>query len=135
MKILISENKVDIIRALIKREGVKHATNIIGGFENLVKILGHDSVPEYIYQYLTENTYPDYNWNSHEDYKQELEIYGSIEFFLNDVEGYLFDDRGRLDIKPWLWDELEELFDDYDWKSVFKKWFEDNSGLKVNFLE
>ena len=119
MKIIISENKVNIIRALIKRDGVKYASNIVGGFENLAKILGHDNVPEYIYQYLTENSYPDYNWYSHDDYKQVVKDYGSTEFFVNDVEYYSFDDRGKLDIKTWLYDELDELFDDYDWKSVF----------------
>ena len=135
MKIIITENKVNIIRALIKRDGVKYASNIVGGFENLAKILGHDNVPEYIYQYLTENTYPDDNWYSHDDYKQVVKYYGSTEFFVNDVESYSFDDRGKLDIKGWLYDELDELFDDYDWKSVFKKWFEDNTGLEVTIVE
>ena len=108
---------------------------LFGGFENLAKILGHDNVPEYIYQYLTENIYPDYNWYSHDDYKQVVKDYGSTEFFVNDVESYSFDDRGKLDIKGWLYDELDELFYNYDWKSVFKKWFEDNTGLEVTIVE
>jgi len=135
MKIIISENKIEKLNQLIKDLGVKQAVQLMGGIKTLATVLGYDSVPGYIYQYLTENSYPDYNWYSHDDYKQVVKDYGSTEFFVNDVEGYSFDDRGRLDIKPWLWDELEELFDDYDWKSVFKKWFETNTGLKVGWVE
>ena len=135
MKISISENKIEKLNQLIKDLGVKQAIQLMGGIKTFAIVLGHDNVPEYIYQYLTENSYPDYNWYSHDDYKQVVKDYGSTEFFVNDVEYYSFDDKGKLDIKTWLYDELDYLFDDYDWKSVFKKWFEDNTGLEVTIVE
>jgi hypothetical protein len=143
MKILISENKVEIIRALIKREGVKYAANIVGGFEHLAKILGHDNVPEYIYQYLTENSYPDYNWYSHDDYKQVVKDYGSTEFYVNDRLTFVYTEYEngykKLEVYPWLYNEMEDLFsineDDTGWVKIIANWFENNTGLKVDMVE
>jgi hypothetical protein len=131
MRILISENKVEKLKNLIELKGMKKAVQLMGSFNNIVKVLGYEDVEKYIYQYLADTKYPDYGWQTHEDYKDEMGIYGLIQFFINDIEGYYINDRGTLDIKPWLWDELEELFDGYNWKRIFQQWFEDNTGLEV----
>ena len=100
---------------------------------------------EYISQYLNENYYPDYDWQGPDYYKEEVERFGSIQFYVNDKLSFDYTNSGKfiqktkLDIYPWLYDELEELFeidgeDIFGWKDVFKKWFTDNTGLKVDII-
>ena len=140
MKIIISENKIEKVKDLIQKQGVKKVVQLMGGLDNLAKILGYDTVPRYITQYLSENYYPDYNWEHKDYYQDEVERYGSFSFVVNDRNAYdyfTYDDTesSKLDIAGWLYNELEELFDDYDWKDIFKKWFETNTGLKVDWVE
>ena len=135
MRILISENKVEKLKNLIELKGMKKAIQLMGSFNNIVKVLGYDDAEKYIYQYLVDTKYPDYGWEDNDYYTEEIDSHGSLQFFINDREGYYIDDRGTLDIKPWLWDELEELFDDYNWKRIFQQWFEDNTGLEVIRVE
>jgi hypothetical protein len=101
---------------------------------SLEKVLFH-----YINQYLTENFYPDYNWESSDFYREQVDKYGDHQFYINDKLSFDYtkyeNDYKKLDIYPWLYDELEEMFDDYDWKDIFKKWFETNTGLKVDWVE
>ena len=145
MKIIITEGKVEILKELIKTRGIKEAISVIGGLSNLVKVLGYDTVPKYIYQYLTENLYPDYNWVGPDYYKEEVERFGSIQFYVNDKLSFDYTNNGKfiqktkLDIYPWLYEELGEIFeidgeDIFGWKDVFKKWFTDNTGLKVDMI-
>ena len=141
MIILITENKVEIVKNLIKSQGITYAVQVIGGFENLAKVFGYESVPEYVKQYLTENFYPDYGWESHEFYRDEVEKYGDHQFYISDMISFDYTKHSNhthtLEIYPWLYNKLDEIFevdyeDIFNWKSIFKQWFTDNTGLKVD---
>jgi len=141
MKIIITEDRLDKLKELIKTQGVKKTAQLAGGFKTLAKVLGYDNVPEYIYQYLTENFYPDYNWESSDFYREQVDKYGDHQFYINDKLSFDYtkyeNDYKKLDIYPWLYDELEEMFevdgeDIFGWKDMIKKWFTDNTGLKVD---
>jgi hypothetical protein len=139
MKIVITEDKIDYIKDLIKSKGVEFAIEKVGGFDILTKLLGYKNVDQYIYQYLSDKFDPDYGWEDNDFYKNQVRKFGSYLFTINNYESYeyiTYSDGGKkLDIKTWLYNELDELFEDYDWKSIFKKWFEDNTGLKVDWVE
>jgi hypothetical protein len=90
------------------------------------------SLDEIIYNFLEDDYYPDYNWGPElfDFYRKEVKKHGIIDFYINDSEGYSYYSDGTLDIMPWVCKRLNEWFND-SWKPVFKKWFEENSGLKV----
>ena len=145
MKIIITEDRLDKLKELIKTQGVKKTAQLAGGFKTLAKVLGYDNVPEYISQYLNENYYPDYDWQGPDYYKEEVERFGSIQFYVNDKLSFDYTNSGKfiqktkLDIYPWLYDELGEIFeidgeDIFGWRDVFKKWFTDKTGLKVDII-
>jgi hypothetical protein len=133
------------LHQLIKSKGLKLASRTTGGFENLIKILdldeeGYDNL---IYQHLTENYYPDYNWGPdlHDFYRDEIKTYGIYDFYINDIIGYSYlgewdgyDYLYTLSIRNWVSGELTSLFG-YKWIPVFKKWFKDNSGLEVRDMD
>jgi hypothetical protein len=130
---------------LIKSKGLKLASRSTGGLENLIKILdldeeGYDNL---IYQHLTENYYPDYNWGPelHDFYRQEITDYGSYDFQIDDVIAYSYlgewdgyDYLYTLSIRNWVSGELTTLFG-RKWIPVFKTWFEDNSGLEARHVD
>ena len=90
------------------------------------------SLDEIIYSFLKDDFYPDYNWGPElfDFYKNDVEEYGSVPFYINDSEGYVYYDDGTLEIMPFVCKKLNEYFND-SWYLVFKEWFEDHSGLKV----
>jgi len=121
MKVLITENK----------------------FENLV------------IRYLDDMYYPDYGFYENDrtgTYQDYVDKFGDLCFFINDVESYfyygcnagngkedkLFAPYGSLfnykcpllSISPPVSQRLREMFGN-KWKPIFKKWFEHNTGLKV----
>jgi len=94
---------------------------------------GRQSLDEIIYDFLKDDFYPDYDWGPElfDFYKNDVEEYGSATFYINDSEGYVYYDGGTLEIMPWVCEKLNEYFND-SWYSVFKGWFEENSGLVVS---
>lgn len=125
--------------------GILKTARKVSGVGNLIKILNlnEQELDNFIYQYLTENYYPDYNWGPelHDFYRQEIIDYGSYDFQINDVIAYSYlgewdgyDYLYTLSIRNWVSDELTSLFD-RKWMSVFKTWFEDNSGLEVRDVD
>jgi len=88
-----------------------------------------------IYSFLQDDFYPDYNWGPElfDFYREDVEQYGSVPFYINDSEAYVYYDDGTLEIMPWVCEKLNEYFNDL-WYSVFKSWFEENSGLKVSMM-
>ena len=86
-----------------------------------------------IYSFLQDDFYPDYNWGPElfDFYREDVEEHGMIPFYINDSEGYVYYDDGTLEIMPWVCKKLDEYFND-SWYSVFKDWFEENSGLIVS---
>jgi len=148
MKIIITENKIDKIKSLIDKKGVKKVIPLIGGVDNFIKILGPDGVNEYVYKYLDENAYPDYGWESPDYYKEEVDRFGSIPFYVNDRLTFVYSDfkkteyengYKKLEVYHWLYDEMEDLFsineDDIGWVKIIANWFENNTGLKVDVVE
>jgi hypothetical protein len=90
-------------------------------------------VKNLIYGFLQDDFYPDYNWGPElfDFYREDVEQYGSVPFYINDSEGYVYHDDGTLEIMPWVCKKLNDYFNDL-WVPVFKDWFEEHSGLKVD---
>jgi len=109
-----------------------------------------------IISYLDENFTPDYGWNEntrHGSYQEDVDRYGDVVFFINDQDSYIyygcnandntedeyFSIYGHLHghkcpllvIYPKVSRHLDNYFGDM-WKPIFKKWFEENTGLTVN---
>lgn len=100
-------------------------------------IISESRLNDFIYEYLSEHYYPDYNWGPelHDFYKKDVEKYGFHDFEINDKRAYGYRGGGinQLLVRKWVADDLNNLFGDA-WKPVFIKWFEDNSGLPVKDL-
>ena len=144
-KVLREESIQDSLFDMIKTDGFKKAAKAVGGGKRLMKILNLDGedLDEFIYQYLTDNLHPDYNWGPklHNLYKEEVKKYGIYEFSINDEYCYAYlgewdgyDYLYTLVISKWTNKELTSLFGD-KWIPVFKKWFEYNSGLEVREID
>jgi hypothetical protein len=90
------------------------------------------SLDEIIYDFLEDDYYPDYNWGPElfDFYRKDVKKHGSIDFYINDSEGYTYYSDGTLEIMPWVCEKLNGYFND-SWMPVFKSWFEEHSGLKV----
>ena len=135
-----TKDNVDKIKSLIDKKGLKKVITLMGGPDNLIKMVGRDGLAEYIYKYLDENWYPDYGWQSLIDYQHEVDEYGSVTFYVNDNLTFDYtkyeNDYKKLDIHPILYDEMEGLFsiddDDDEWVKLIGNWFEKNTGLKVD---
>ena len=119
-------------------------------------LISENRVNQIIRKYLDETFYPDYGWkgNSRSDigYQDEIDKWGDILFFIDDQESYIYygcnanagpEDKffapygylnhykcPLLSIYPRVSGHLTSLFGD-KWKSVFKEWFEENTGLEV----
>ena len=147
-KVLKEESIQDSLYDMINTDGFKKAAKAVGGGKRLIKILNIDDedLDGFIYKYLTENTHPDYNW-SPEDHslkqqiKRNIKSYGTQTFYIDDVDAYSYfgewdgyDYLSLLVINKWLIKELTSLFGD-KWIPTFKRWFEDNSGLKVREID
>ena len=118
-------------------------------------IITENRINQIIRKYLDETFYPDYGWNEntrHGSYQEDVDRYGDVVFFINDVDSYIyygcnanagpedefFAGYGHLhnyecpllSIYPSVGEKLTSLFGD-KWLPVFKEWFEENSGLEV----
>ncbi len=112
-------------------------------------IITESKLESAIISYLDENFYPDYGWT--DSYQEDVDKWGDLVFFINDVDSYIYygcnadneiingSEDGHLynykcpllSIYPKVSQQLNSLFGDI-WKPVFKKWFEENTGLIVN---
>ncbi len=116
-----------------------------------MKILINESkLEQAIFEYLDEEYTPDYGWD--ETTQLAVDKWGDAVFFINDVDSYIyygcnanagpedefFAGYGRLHnykcplllIYPTIGRKLTHMFGDM-WKPIFKKWFENNTGLEV----
>ena len=96
-------------------------------------IISESQLDKIIYDFLEDEYYPDYDWGPElfDFYREEVEEYGGIGFLINDSEGYYYYDDGTLEVLPWVCERLDSWFNNA-WQPVFKKWFEEHSGLKVD---
>ena len=118
-------------------------------------IISENRIDKVIRKYLDDTYYPDYGWNEntrHGSYQEDVDRYGDVVFFINDVDSYIyygcnanagpedefFAGYGHLHnykcplllIYPRVGQELTSLFGN-KWKPIFKEWFEEKSGLHV----
>ena len=118
-------------------------------------IISENRIDKVIRKYLDDTYYPDYGWNEntrHGSYQEDVDRYGDLVFFINDVDSYIyygcnanagpedefFAGYGHLHnykcplllIYPRVGQELTSLFGN-KWKPVFKEWFEEKPGLHV----
>ena len=105
-----------------------------------------------IISYLDVNFYPDYGWQ--DNYQEMVDEWGDLDFLINDKDSYIYygcesQDRSNnreyfgpnghlsnfecplLSIGPRVSEQLNNYFGDM-WKPIFKRWFEENTGLIVN---
>ena len=114
-------------------------------------IITESKLESAIISYLDENFIPDYGWSYPDVYQRDVEQYGDVNFFINDQDSYIYygsnadneiingSEDGHLynykcpllSIYPRISQQLNSLFGDI-WKPIFKKWFEENTGLIVN---
>ena len=119
-------------------------------------VITENRLEKVVTDYLDDLFYPDYGWkgNSRSDigYQDEVDKWGDIVFFVDDQESYIyygcnanagpedefFAGYGHLhnykcpllSVYPVVAKRLDSIFGDI-WKPIFKKWFEDNTGLEV----
>jgi hypothetical protein len=116
-------------------------------------IITESKLERAIISYLDENFYPDYGWTNPDVYQRDIEQYGDVNFYINDQDSYIyygcnanggpedefFAGYGHLNhykcpllsIYPRVGQQLSNYFGDM-WKPIFKKWFEEKTGLTVN---
>jgi hypothetical protein len=93
-------------------------------------ILKESQLDDLIINFFDEDYYPDYGWEDASFYEKELESYDNFNFYINDDLAYTYFDDGSMEINKWLIDDLNSRFGDR-WVTLFKKWFEMNTGLTV----
>ena len=148
-KVLREESSIkNNLRNMIDGYGFKNAAKAVGGGKRLMNILDLDGeeLDEFIYKYLKENLYPDYNWSPEDEplkqqIKRNIKSYGTQTFYIDDVDAYSYfgewdgyDYLSLVVINRWVIEELTSLFGD-KWIPTFKRWFEDNSGLDVREID
>jgi hypothetical protein len=100
--------------------------------------------------YLNDGLIPDDGWSYPDVYQKDVKRYGDVNFFINDKDSYSyygcnhlsFEEDGHLHnyecplllIHSKVSQELSSWFGDM-WKPIFKKWFEENTGLIVNQIK
>ena len=104
-------------------------------------IISESKLDSIIYDYISSNFYPDYNFDSFEMYKNSVDKWSYFDFNVNDNSAYVYFGNKSAYYKPktllihlWLSNRLTELFGD-NWIPTFARWFEDNVGLPVEHVE
>jgi hypothetical protein len=118
-------------------------------------LISENKINQIIRKYLDQSFTPDYGWGNntrHGSYREDVDRYGDIVFFLNDTDSYIyygcnanagpedefFAGYGHLhnyecpllSVYPRKTETLTSLFGN-KWLPVFKEWFEENTGLEV----
>ena len=98
-------------------------------------IISESKFEQGIIRYLDLKFYPDYNWVGDDYYREEVYKHGDINFYVNDEGMYYYTDWGdgkSLMVFMEMSEDLNRLFHN-KWVPVFTKWFEQNTGLKVDW--
>ena len=96
--------------------------------------------------YLDDIYVPDYGWVNSDFYQKEIERFGDLIFYVEDIESYYYYGNNSnslsnditfegyelplLEIYPHIAERLTMMFGDI-WEPIFKKWFEEHTGLNV----
>ena len=97
-KVLREQTIQDSLFDMINTDGFKKAAKAVGGGKRLMKILNLDGedLDGFIYQYLTENLSPEYDWgpenkSEKQRFKRNLKSYGIQNFFVDyDKDAYSY---------------------------------------------
>ena len=72
-------------------------------------------------------------------YREQVGRHGSSAFYIDDMLTFDYTkyENGykKLEVYPWMYNKLDDIFENYDWESVVREWFQDNTGLKVDMVE
>jgi hypothetical protein len=115
-------------------------------------VITENKIDKIIRKYLDSEFIPDYDWLHKSTYQDNVDKWGDLVFFINDVDSYIYYgcnanagpedeyfagygplhdyDCPLLHIYPVVGRKLTSLFGDL-WKPIFKMWFEENTGLEV----
>ena len=88
-----------------------------------------------ILEYISDEYIPDYGWLTSREYKEDIKIWGEIEFYVNDRSSYSYHKSFRghnniLIIDRQIVDRLTRMFGNI-WIPVFTNWFSDNTSLPI----
>jgi hypothetical protein len=115
-------------------------------------VITESRLEKVVIDYLDDIYVPDYGWSYPDVYRKDVDKYGDLVFFIEDKDSYIyygcnanagpedefFAGYGHLhnykcpllSVYPVVAKRLDSTFGDI-WKPIFKKWFEDNTGLEV----
>ena len=117
-------------------------------------LITENRLEKLVTDYLDDLYQPDYGWSYPDVYQVGVKHYGDLVFFINDQDSYvyygcnagnendrMFDAYGHLhhyncpllSVYPRVSERLDSVFGNI-WKPIFKKWFEENTGLEVTQL-
>lgn len=88
-----------------------------------------------ILEYISEEYVPDYGWTSDYNYKEDIKIWGEVEFYVNDISCYSYHKSFKgynniLVINNGIVDRLTKMFGNL-WIQVFAEWFTKNTSLPI----
>ena len=91
-----------------------------------------------ILEYISDEYVPDYGWGDQNYYKEGIQNFGEVEFYINDYISFVYKDRFMghekiLLIRGEIANRLTLMFSNL-WVPVFKKWVMDNTGIKINVV-
>ena len=86
-----------------------------------------------ILEYISDEYVPDYGWVSSYNYKEDIKIWGEVEFYVNDISSYSYHKSFKgynniLVISNRIVDNLTKMFGNM-WIPVFANWFSTNTSL------
>lgn len=104
-------------------------------------IISENKLNNTILTHLELNFKPDYDWGPElfDFYRNEVEKFGNVYFYVNDFEVFCYYKQGqpKLKIEPKTLVIFEKISKDLNrwfgnrWVDVFVEWFEKNTGLEV----
>ena len=98
-------------------------------------IINKQRLDDLILEYISDEYVPDYGWGDPYNYKEDIDIWGEVEFYVNDVSRYSYYKSFKgynniLVIRKGIVDKLTKMFGNM-WISVFANWFSENTSLPI----
>ena len=98
-------------------------------------LIDKQRLDDLILEYISEEYVPDYGWGDWYNYKEDIDIWGEVEFYVNDVSSYSYHKSFKgynniLVIRNRIVGKLTKMFGNM-WISVFANWFSENTSLPI----
>ena len=98
-------------------------------------LIDKQRLDDLILEYISEEYVPDYGWGDWYNYKEDIDIWGEVEFYVNDVSRYSYYKSFKgynniLVIRKGIVDKLTDMFGNL-WVPVFANWFSENTSLPI----